>query len=90
MGTEVGRAAHALFSGGVLVDVPAAPPVCALDFEAIGPAIPLYEGTEPYRAIAFQWSLHRLGAAGAVEHFEYLAEGREDPDRRSRTALPIC
>lgn len=57
----------------------AAPPVWALDFEAIGSAIPLFEGTRPYRAIAFQWSLHRLAENGEVEHFEYLASGREDP-----------
>jgi len=57
----------------------AAPPVWALDFEAIGPAIPLFEGTKPFQAIAFQWSLHRLGLDGEVEHFEYLASGREDP-----------
>ena len=57
----------------------AAPPVWALDFEAIGPAIPFFEGTKPYQALAFQWSLHRLAADGEVEHFEYLASGREDP-----------
>jgi hypothetical protein len=57
----------------------AKPPVWALDFEAIGPAIPFYEGTKPYQALAFQWSLHRLSAEGDVEHFEYLADGREDP-----------
>ncbi len=57
----------------------AAPPVWALDFEAIAPAIPFFEGTQPYQALAFQWSLHRLGADGEVEHFEYLASGREDP-----------
>ena len=57
----------------------AAPPVWALDFEAIGPAIPFYKGTKPYQALAFQWSLHRLSADSEVEHFEYLADGREDP-----------
>jgi predicted RecB family nuclease len=57
----------------------AAPPVWALDFEAIGPGIPFFEGTKPYQALAFQWSLHRLAADGEVEHFEYLASGREDP-----------
>ena len=56
-----------------------APPVWALDFETIGPAIPFFEGTKPFQALAFQWSLHRLAADGEVEHFEYLASGREDP-----------
>jgi hypothetical protein len=63
------------------------PPVWALDFEAIGPAIPLFEGTRPFRAIAFQWSLHRLAADGEVEHFEYLASGREDPREGVARAL---
>lgn len=56
-----------------------APPVWALDFEAIGPAIPFYSGTGPFRAMAFQWSLHRLSADGEMEHFEFLAGGRVDP-----------
>jgi hypothetical protein len=59
----------------------AAPPVWALDFEAIGPTIPFYPGTQPFKAMAFQWSLHRLAEAGQVEpeHFEFLADGSVDP-----------
>jgi hypothetical protein len=59
----------------------AAPPVWALDFETIGPAIPFYPGTQPYKAMAFQWSLHRLAAEGEgePEHFEFLADGPDDP-----------
>ncbi len=34
------------------------PPACYLDFEAMMPPIPLYEGTRPYQTIPFQWSLH--------------------------------
>jgi hypothetical protein len=62
-------------------------PVWALDFEAIGPAIPLYPGTRAYQAVAFQWSLHRLGLDGAVEHFEFLAGGRQDPRPEVAAAL---
>ncbi len=40
------------------------PPVWALDFEAIAPAIPFYPGTRPYQAIAFQWSLDRWSGVG--------------------------
>jgi hypothetical protein len=40
------------------------PPVWALDFEAIAPAIPFYPGTRPYEAIVFQWSLDRWSGAG--------------------------
>ena len=76
----------------------AAVPVWALDFETIGPAIPFFEGTNPFQALAFQWSLHRLAADGDVEHFEFLASGREDPrsgvaralvERLSRDEAPI-
>jgi len=75
--TESGRP---WFSSGLAGALAAAtPPIWALDFEAIGPAIPLFEGTRPFRALAFQWSLHRLGEDGEVEHFEYLASGLEDP-----------
>lgn len=60
----------------------AAPPVWALDFEAMNPAIPLYPGTRPFATLAFQWSAHRLAAESQVEkpeHFEFLAEGDVDP-----------
>jgi predicted RecB family nuclease len=65
----------------------AAPPAWHLDFEALGPAIPLYPGTHPYRAIAFQWSLHRLEADGAVSHREFLARGDADPRRATAESL---
>ncbi len=39
------------------------PPVWALDFEAIAPAIPFYPGTRPYQPIVFQWSLDRWSGA---------------------------
>jgi predicted RecB family nuclease len=67
----------------------AAPPVWALDFEAIAPAIPFYAGTQPFKAMAFQWSLHRLAEAvqGEPEHFEFLADGRVDPRPEVARAL---
>ncbi|MBW2281153.1 MAG: DUF2779 domain-containing protein [Deltaproteobacteria bacterium] len=57
----------------------AGPPSAYLDFETCSPGIPVFEGTRPYQVIPFQWSLHRLDAAGALEHREFLAEGRADP-----------
>ena len=54
-------------------------PVFFMDFETFSPAIPLYAGTRPYDTIPFQWSAHRIGAGGSVEHFEYLHEGTGDP-----------
>lgn len=63
------------------------PPTFYLDFETMRPAIPLYPGTRPYQQIPFQWSLHHLGAGGAVTHWAFLAEGRTDPRRALATSL---
>jgi len=55
-------------------------PLYYLDFETIGPVVPLFDGTRPYQAIPFQFSLHvvRDGKA-SPEHFSFLAGGPEDP-----------
>jgi hypothetical protein len=63
------------------------PPALYLDFEAMMPAIPLYEGTRPYQALPFQWSLHEMDADGAVRHKEYLASGTNDPRREFAETL---
>jgi hypothetical protein len=57
------------------------PPACYLDFEAMMPPIPLYEGTRPYQTIPFQWSLHLLAGDGTLHHREFLADGDGDPRR---------
>ena len=57
------------------------PPACYLDFEAMMPPIPLYEGTRPYQTLPFQWSLHVMNADGSLTHQEFLADGTEDPRR---------
>jgi hypothetical protein len=58
------------------------PPACYLDFEAMMPPIPLYEGTRPYQTIPFQWSLHTIGGNGLLDHKEFLADGVNDPRRQ--------
>jgi hypothetical protein len=58
------------------------PPACYLDFEAMMPPIPLYEGTRPYQTIPFQWSLHAATEDGVLHHREFLADGGSDPRRR--------
>jgi hypothetical protein len=63
------------------------PPACYLDFEAMMPPIPLYEGTRPYQTIPFQWSLHVIGADGVLHHREFLAKGGDDPRRRFARTL---
>jgi hypothetical protein len=51
------------------------PPTCYLDFEAMMPPIPLYEGTRPYQTLPFQWSLHAIAEDGVLHHREFLADG---------------
>ena len=61
---------------------PFGPPACYLDFEAMMPPIPLYEGTRPYQTIPFQWSLHTINGDGVLSHKEFLADGVNDPRRQ--------
>jgi len=62
---------------GVLATIK--PPCFYLDFETMNPAVPLYTGTSPYQRLPFQWSLHWLGKAGKLSHWEFLADGADDP-----------
>lgn len=66
---------------------PFGPPACYLDFEAMMPPIPLYEGTRPYQTLPFQWSLHIAQSDGTLSHAEFLAQGDEDPRRAFATSL---
>ena len=43
-----------------------------LDFETIGPAVPLFAGTRPFEALPFQWSCHIEKRHGEIEHAEFL------------------
>lgn len=55
-------------------------PIQYLDFETIGPAIPLFDGTRPYQQVPFQFSLHVRDAPGAFLWAEaFLADGPQDP-----------
>ena len=55
-------------------------PLYYLDFETIGPAVPLFDGTRPYQAIPFQFSLHVVrDEKASPEHFSFLASGSDDP-----------
>jgi predicted RecB family nuclease len=62
-------------------------PVHHLDFETLGPAIPVYPNTRPYQTIPFQWSNHIETRDGAVRHGEYLCSGKEDPREEFTVAL---
>jgi len=66
---------------------PFGPPAYYLDFEAMMPPIPLYEGTRPYQTLPFQWSLHWISGNGELEHNEFLADGTDDPRRAFAESL---
>jgi hypothetical protein len=54
-------------------------PLYYLDFETVGPAVPLFDGTRPYQAIPFQFSLRVAENGGAnPKHFSFLASGTGD------------
>lgn len=54
-------------------------PLYHFDFETFDTAVPLYDKSRPYQKIPFQYSLHIQQEDGKLEHFEYLADGEEDP-----------
>jgi len=55
-------------------------PLYYLDYETIGPAIPLFDGTKPFQTIPFQFSLHVQDDADAeLRHFEFLHKEQTDP-----------
>ena len=55
-------------------------PLYFLDFETIGPAVPIYDGSRPYQQLVFQYSLHmRETSTSEIEHREYLADPSQDP-----------
>ncbi len=55
-------------------------PLYYLDFETIGPAVPLFNGIRPYQNIPFQFSLHVVrDEFSQPEHFSFLTNGTDDP-----------
>ena len=62
-------------------------PAAFLDFETVGPAVPVYVGTKPYQRVPFQWSLHVLDADRRLSHASFLNGDAEDPRGRFITSL---
>jgi hypothetical protein len=58
-----------------------------LDFETVGPAIPIWPGTRPYQALPIQWSCHVERAPGMLDHAEFLDLSGEPPMRALAESL---
>ena len=59
-----------------------------LDFETIGPAVPIWKGTRPYAAVPIQWSCH-IEEQG-VRHEEFLDLSGEPPMRALAEKMIEC
>ncbi|QDZ41110.1 DUF2779 domain-containing protein [Euhalothece natronophila Z-M001] len=54
-------------------------PLYFFDFETLDPAIPRFEGLQPYQHFPFQYSCHILHQNGELEYHTYLHENETDP-----------
>jgi predicted RecB family nuclease len=63
-------------------------PIAMLDFETVGPALPVWNGCSPFGKVPVQLSVHTLHANSEVTHRAYLAEARGDP--RPRVAAEVA
>lgn len=62
-------------------------PIHCLDFETIGPAIPLFDNTSPFDAIPVQFSVHTIDKDSNVTHKEFLVERPEDQKNLAKELL---
>ncbi len=61
-----------------------------LDFETIGPAVPIWAGTRPYASIPVQWSCHIEEEGGDIRHEEFLDLSGEPPMRALAEKMIEC
>jgi predicted RecB family nuclease len=66
-----------------------------LDFETIGPAVPIWKGTRPYSAIPIQWSCHiddgpTNDSPESLRHEEFLDLSGEPPMRPLAERMIEC
>jgi len=61
-----------------------------LDFETIGPAVPIWPGTRPYASIPIQWSCHIEDTPGQFRHEEFLDLSGEPPMRALAERMIEC
>lgn len=66
-------------------------PVAHLDFETVQLPIPCWPGCRPYDHVPVQVSCHVVAADGTVAHYDWIADGPEDPRRAvAETVLTAC
>jgi hypothetical protein len=61
-----------------------------LDFETIGPGVPIWPGTRPYAAIPVQWSCHIEEQGGQLRHEEFLDLSGQPPMRALAEKMIEC
>ena len=61
-----------------------------LDFETIGPGIPIWAGTRPYQPIPVQWSCHIEEQGGEIRHEDFLDLSGEPPMRPLAEKMIEC
>jgi hypothetical protein len=54
-----------------------------LDFETVGPVVPMWKGTRPYQKIPMQWSCHRQDADGTLTKLPPFLDTTGDDPRRA-------
>jgi hypothetical protein len=61
-----------------------------LDFETIGPGVPIWSGTRPYAAIPVQWSCHIEEEGRELRHEEFLDLSGAPPMRALAEKMIAC
>jgi len=103
IGSEGQRRIHRITSAGIAEVLPGAREEIAaltypryyLDFETIGPAVPIWKGTRPYGAVPIQWSCHidngpAANSRESLRHEEFLDLSGEPPMRPLAECLIEC
>jgi hypothetical protein len=61
-----------------------------LDFETIGPPVPIWPGTKPYKAVPIQWSCHIEDGPDDFRHEEFLDLSGKPPMRLLAEKMITC
>ena len=56
-------------------------PLHFIDYETYASAVPRIDGVKPHQHIPFQVSIHTMQKDGSIEHFEFLANALELPNK---------